>query len=312
MSAESKEKSEELMIQQLTENDRFLSGETKINSRNIRENIMPEYYFSDRVSDSTINYLDENDRHEVSGNIVDELIKWSQKEAELDISNLSEDEKKDYLNDPKQYLDNYLQNREKGIKYVNEGIHSTPWGKDKDDTPHQEVLPIGKIISRAGDESGTYFGDDNIDFVDRQIDTFAPIHRYEVIKELPVTQSTVAQQKWAPERNNTSTQQYQTEKPVSELLDEYLREIPFQDLSNNEEDSEYEVPETLDVEEHEQPETERFETPETPESSREDGYMSDLDIDSDESDNADKIEDKYFREDAYMEESTDIGGKDIM
>ena len=76
--------------------------------------------------------------------------------------------------------------------------------------------------------------------------------------------------------------------------------------------NEYEISENTNLDEYEQPEAQYLETPETPESSREDGYISDLDIDSDESDNTDRIEDVYFREDAYMEESTDIGGKDIM
>lgn len=113
--------------------------------------------------------------------------------------------------------------------YNNEGIHRVDWGEDSADTPHSETLQPGTVLSRVGSDEGRYLGDFDVDFSDRQLPTYEgkqPLKYYEVQKPLPVEQSTIAQQKWAPDMIDKSAQQYVTDKPISQLIDEgYLKEL---------------------------------------------------------------------------------------
>ena len=114
--------------------------------------------------------------------------------------------------------------------YLKDGTHRVNWGNDSADTPHQETLEPGTRLSRVGSEDGRYLGDPDINYDDRQLpveEGKLPEREYEVVKPLEVEQSTIAQQPWGREMENPNVQQYKTDKPVSQLVDEgYLREVP--------------------------------------------------------------------------------------
>ena len=120
-------------------------------------------------------------------------------------------------------------------EYKEHGTHRIDWGKDNADMPHNETLQQGKTLSRVGDENGHYFGDQDMNYNDRQlpyIEGKQPIKNYEVLKPLNVEQSTVAKQPWGPEMEGDAPQQYKSEKTAKELVDEgYLRELPDKNTS---------------------------------------------------------------------------------
>jgi len=114
--------------------------------------------------------------------------------------------------------------------YIENGTHKIAWGEDSADIPHDETLKPGDVVTRVGDGNGNYLGDENVAYNDRQLpyeEGARPIKKYEVVKELPVEQSTIAQQDWGPEMTDTSAQQYKTGMTIDQLVEEgYLREVP--------------------------------------------------------------------------------------
>ncbi len=110
--------------------------------------------------------------------------------------------------------------------YVKFGLHIGNGNYRKDlveGTEKDNVLPIGKIIERRGDDKGSYFCEPGTDFKNLHINVSEdkrPKSLYEVLKPLHVKESVIARQPFDNKREyKQGTIQYKTAVKVIDLIE---------------------------------------------------------------------------------------------
>ncbi len=118
--------------------------------------------------------------------------------------------------------------------YQTTGLHKNAihWGDYAIEGSEEYVfLEKGMVLSRWGDENGTFMSDKNTDFESLELPTIKEKNEqkfYEVRKPFPVEVSTVAVQPWNENKlkKDTGASQFRTPVRITELLkDGYLKEI---------------------------------------------------------------------------------------
>lgn len=116
--------------------------------------------------------------------------------------------------------------REYSDEYKQTGIHRVSWSKDSLDGSEQEIiLPVGTRIVQFAHEgtSGRYFANEGTDYSDLQLADSQDkriLSTYEVVKELPITQSVIAKQYFSNSENLGTTLQFKSEMTADELVEQ--------------------------------------------------------------------------------------------
>ncbi|MDO4332036.1 MAG: glycohydrolase toxin TNT-related protein, partial [Eubacteriales bacterium] len=157
--------------------------------------------------------------------------------AETDIS---EDERERLENE--QLLENDPGDvNEKVLKeddyYYATGMHRPDWGDDSMGEKKETTIPKGTVLDQYShpDSSGKYFAPEGTAYEKLELNDVPEkreLHRYEVMKDIPMTESKVGQQNWNKgqeyDPENAATQ-YQSDMNADELVEKgYLKEIPVE------------------------------------------------------------------------------------
>ena len=138
-----------------------------------------------------------------------------------------------YVNEKVLDYDNVLGKEENTYRIT--GLHTEAiyWGDYATKEGVEYItLDIGKVVSRWGEETGTFLSDIGVDYASLELPVVKEknIQRlYEVLKPFPVEVSKVAKQPWNKENGVEeiqSTIQYKTAIPIYVLVKEgYLKQI---------------------------------------------------------------------------------------
>lgn len=122
-------------------------------------------------------------------------------------------------------------------EYARTGMHRPNWGKDSQGKEKEVQIPKGKLLDQYSHpkESGSYFTPKDTPYEKLELNDSPDkrkLHRYEVIKDLPATESKVAQQPWNQNREynpKEAAMQYKTKENAEKLIEQgYLKELPVE------------------------------------------------------------------------------------
>lgn len=143
----------------------------------------------------------------------------------------------DYLwkNDPGDVNEKVLKMDE---EYARTGMHRPDWGKDSQGREKEVKIPKGKLLDQYShtNKGGSYFAPRDTPYEKLELNDSPDkrkLHRYEVMKDLPATESKVAQQPWNQKHRynpKEAATQYKTKDNTDKLVKQgYLREVPIDD-----------------------------------------------------------------------------------
>lgn len=123
-------------------------------------------------------------------------------------------------------------------EYARTGIHRPDWGKASQGKEKEVKIPRGKLLDQYShsNQSGSYFAPKGTPYEKLELNDSPDkrkLHRYEVMKDLPATESKVAQQPWNQNRSynpKEAATQYKTKKAAGKLVRQgYLKEVPVKE-----------------------------------------------------------------------------------
>ena len=175
--------------------------------------------------DDEIDYLDKNtadDREGSSAANIDDYTDDELKELYDDFAGYTNGDVR-YENSGKNIEDATLP-REYSEEYKQTGLHRVSWSKDSLDGSEQEIiLPVGTRIVQFAHEgtTGRYFANEGTEYSDLQLADSQDKRvqsTYEVVKELPITQSIIAKQYFSFSESSGTTRQFKSEMTADELV----------------------------------------------------------------------------------------------
>lgn len=122
-------------------------------------------------------------------------------------------------------------------KYARTGMHRSDWGKDSAGKEKNVKIPKGKLLDQYAhdDKGGSYFTPKGTAYEKLELNDSADkrkLHRYEVLKDMPVKESRVAQQPWNKDQKYDAKKaaiQYKTGERAEKLVEKgYLKEVPVE------------------------------------------------------------------------------------
>ncbi len=181
--------------------------------------------FESFFDDDEIGYLDENtadDKEGFSTANIDDYTDDELKELYDDFAGYTNGDVR-YENSGKNIEDATLP-REYSEEYKQTGLHRVSWSKDSLDGSEQEIiLPVGTRIVQFAHEgtTGRYFANEGTEYSDLQLADSQDKRvqsTYEVVKELPITQSIIAKQYFSSSESSGTTRQFKSEMTADELV----------------------------------------------------------------------------------------------
>ena len=181
--------------------------------------------FESFFDDDEIGYLDENtadDKEGFSTANIDDYTDDELKELYDDFAGYTNGDVR-YENIGKNIEDATLP-REYSAEYKQTGLHRVSWSKDSLDGSEQEIiLPVGTRIVQFAHEgtTGRYFANEGTEYSDLQLADSQDKRvqsTYEVVKELPITQSIIAKQYFSSSESSGTTRQFKSEMTADELV----------------------------------------------------------------------------------------------
>ena len=196
---------------------RYWNQEAKANEKDKEELFLEE-----------LNYLDTNTPLNPEIIPKEEHLNFSKEE----LQQLDENDP-GYVNEKVLDYDNTLEKESNTYQFT--GLHTGAirWGDyaTKEGVDYI-TLDIGKIVSRWGEETGTFLSDVGVDYDSLELPIIKEKNNqrlYEVLKSFPVEISKVAKQPWNKENDVEETEsvvQYRTAIPIHALVKEgYLKQI---------------------------------------------------------------------------------------
>ena len=181
--------------------------------------------FESVFDDDEIDYLDKNAADDSEGSSaanIDDYTDNELKELYDDFAGYTNGNVR-YENSGKNIEDATLP-REYSEEYKQTGLHRVSWSKDSLDGSEQEIiLPVGTRIVQFAHEgtTGRYFANEDTDYSDLQLADSQDKRvqsTYEVVKELPITQSIIAKQYFSSSESSETTRQFKSEMTADELV----------------------------------------------------------------------------------------------
>lgn len=196
---------------------RYWSQEAKVNEEDKEELFLEE-----------LNYLDTNTSLNPEIILKEEHLNFSKEELQQ-----LEENDPGYVNEKVLDYDNTLDKESNTYQFT--GLHTGAirWGDyaTKEGVDYI-TLDIGKIVSRWGEEAGTFLSDVGVDYDSLELPIIKEKNNqrlYEVLKSFPVEISKVAKQPWNKENDVEEAEavvQYRTAIPIHALVKEgYLKQI---------------------------------------------------------------------------------------
>lgn len=206
---------------------KFENSKTETDVQENSQNEKLNSQFEAVLDDDEIDYLDKNTADS------------SENSSAVSIADYTDDELKELYDDFAGYTNGdvrYENNgkniedatlpREYSDEYKQTGIHRVSWSKDSLDGSEQEIiLPVGaKLIQYAHEgTSGRYFANEGTDYSDLQLADSQDkrvLSTYEVVKELPITESIIAKQYFSNSEGSGTTRQFKSELTADELVEQ--------------------------------------------------------------------------------------------
>lgn len=204
---------------------RFENNATETAAQENSQNKEQSSKFEAVLDDDEIDYLDQNtaDSSESSSTVsIADYTDEELKELYDDFAGYTNGDVR-YENDGNNIEDATLP-REYSDEYKQTGLHRVSWSKDSLDGSEQEViLPVGTRIIQYAHEgtSGRYFASEGTDYSDLQLADSQDkrvLSTYEVVKELPITESIIAKQYFSNFEGSGTTRQFKSEMTADELI----------------------------------------------------------------------------------------------
>ncbi len=205
---------------------KFENSKTETDVQENSQNEELNSQFEAVLDDDEIDYLDKNTADS------------SENSSAVSIADYTDDELKElyddfagYTNGDVRYensgknIEDATLPREYSEEYKQTGLHRVSWSKDSLDGSEQEIiLPIGTRIIQFANEgtSGRYFANEGADYSDLQLADSQDkrvLSTYEVVKELPITQSIIAKQYFSTSESSGTTRQFKSEMTADELVE---------------------------------------------------------------------------------------------
>lgn len=205
---------------------KFENSKTETDVQENSQNEKLNSQFEAVLDDDEIDYLDKNTADS------------SENSSAVSIADYTDDELKElyddfagYTNGDVRYensgknIEDATLPREYSEEYKQTGLHRVSWSKDSLDGSEQEIiLPVGTRIIQFAHKgtSGRYFANEGTDYSDLQLADSQDkriLSTYEVVKDLPITQSALAKQYFSNSQNLDTTLQFKSEMTADELVE---------------------------------------------------------------------------------------------